>query len=80
MHIDKSAKLLSLIQRTLKNMYGPARLQELIEDLSSRDQAMFIINFIKPAPVKDEFERLDDESLQRLADMMTERSKRAYNE
>jgi hypothetical protein len=79
-HIDKSAKLLSLISRVLKNMYGPARLQELIEDLSARDKAMFLMHYIQPAkqkPTTEPYENLPDEQLEKLATMLSNKAREA---
>jgi hypothetical protein len=81
MHQDKSARLLSLMTRVLKNMYTPARLEELIEELNPRDQAMLFMHYVRPPQPekpKDELERLDDESLEKLANKVTEQARRAY--
>ncbi len=81
MRVDKSAALLSLISRVLKKRYSPAKLDELIDQLTPRDQAMFICHYIKPPQTekaKDELEKLDDESLQRLVNKYMEQSKQAY--
>jgi hypothetical protein len=77
MRVDKSAALLSLISRVLKHRYTPAKLDELIDQLTPRDQAMFICHYIKPVQPKDELESLDDHSLQRLADLLRNESKQA---
>lgn len=76
--VDKSAALLSLMTRTLKNMYTPTRLQELIEDLNSRDKAMLFMHYVRPPQpdkARDEFDKLTDEQLEKLAEMVTNKAK-----
>jgi hypothetical protein len=73
--------LLSVILRALRNEVTPTKLAKLYNQLTPRDQAMFIINFVKPLPPekpKDALESLDDESLQKLRDMMLNVPKTAY--
>jgi hypothetical protein len=63
---DKSAMLLSVILRALRNEVTPAKLAKLYTALKPRDQAMFIINFVKPPPPEKPKDIFDDLSPQQL--------------
>ena len=61
-------------------MYTPARLEELIEQLSYKEQANFILYmgqymFTKPAPPKDPLDKLTDQQVLELEAKLLSKAK-----
>jgi len=78
--LSKSAALQSLIARTLRKMYTPTRLEELLESLPKPDQARFILYmgqymFTKPAPAKDEVDQLSSQQVNELYEKILNHAK-----
>lgn len=76
----KSAAVQSLFTRVMRNRYTEDRLNDLLDHVSKRDELIFTgmmasYMFTKPEKPKDILDKLDDESLQRLADMLRSESK-----
>ena len=63
---DRSAVIQSLFTRVIKNRYTEERLNDLLNNVSKRDELMFVgmmaqYTFVKPAPPKDTSSALNSE-------------------
>lgn len=79
--VDINKVMLKRIHKVNQNRFTVDEINKMLDKVGDRERLEWVKLYHKPAQperARDEFERLDDETLNKLAELVTEKARRAH--